>query len=111
MCFGPFDFESNEVQIDVLDLQITKQSCPYTVKGKDICFTIVATNNSDLDVFGVRFSDELDPGLEYITGTFKINGEFTTPLMADNTIQYRIDIPAGEDVQIKFCARLSRSGL
>ena len=105
-CLGPFDFESNEASIEILDLRINKQSCPYVVKRKNICFTVTAINNSNTDVFGIRFSDELEPSLEYVSGTFQIDGELVAPLVVNNIIQCPIDIPAGESVEIQFCVKV-----
>jgi len=92
-------------------MQITKETCPYVLAGGNICYTITVTNNSDVDVLGVLFNDEIPVNTEYITGSFRVNDEVQTPMMADNIIQYPIDVLAngseGDSVKIDFCVKVS----
>ena len=106
-CVGPFVFESNDVETDIVDLQIIKEVCPYALLGQDICYTVTVLNNSNIDITGLLFSDELADNLTYVAGSFEVDGNFETPMMADNIIQYPIDIMAGGEVIIKFCVRMA----
>jgi len=108
-CLGPFESISNETQTEIVDLDLVKTSCPYTIKGKDICYTVTASNNSDIDIERLLFSDKLPDSTVYVPYTFFVDGESQTPMMADNTIQYLLNIPAGESVEIKFCVRVESS--
>jgi len=107
-CVGPLTFNSNEVETKIVDLAIIKQTCRYALVGKDICYTITATNNSDVDMFGVLFSDEIPENTTYIIGSFEVDDVPQTPMMANNTIQYPINIPAGESVNIRFCVHVNQ---
>ena len=104
-CYGPFTSTSETVQIQIVDLQITKQSCPYALVGKDICYVVTIINNSNIDMQGLLFVDELAPGISYVSDTFTVDGESQTPMIADNIIQHPIDIGAGGLVEITFCVR------
>jgi len=106
-CFGSFEFESNQVTTEIIDIEITKSTCQFVLSGKDICYTIIATNYSDIDFNNLLFSDELDSNVTYVPNTFLVNGDQKTPMMADNTIQYLINIPSGDSVEMKFCVRVN----
>jgi len=107
-CLEPRIFESNEVQTEIVDLSITKTpSCGYAIPGGTICYTIVAENNSEVDMFGVLFSDVIPANTTYIVDSFMVDGVQQTPMMAENTIQELIDIPAGESVTITFCVKIN----
>jgi len=106
-CFGPFIFESNDVETKIVDLQIIKQTCPHVLAGRDICYSVTVVNNSDANMSGILFSDQLDESVVYVAGTFEIDGEFVIPMMAGNTIQYPIDISTDKPTIIKFCVRVA----
>jgi len=93
---------------EIVDLEITKTpSCNYAVLGGRICYTIIATNNGDVDAIDILFSDEIPAGTTYVVGSFEVDGVPQTPMMANNTLQYPIDILAGGSVTIKFCVKVS----
>jgi len=107
-CFGPFTFFSNEVETKIINLEITKETCPYVMKGQDICYAVTAANNSDVDLSDLLFSDKLAKNLTYIAGTFEVDGVFVVPMIADNIIQYPISVSAnGGHVVIKFCVKVN----
>jgi len=106
-CIAPQTFESNQVETRIVDLELTKKTCPYALAGQDICFVVTATNNSNVDIFGILFSDSLAANLSYVPHSFTVDGTPHTPMMAHNTIQYPIDIPAGESVEIRFCVKVN----
>ena len=99
-------FESEEVSTQIIDLQIIKTTCPYALVGQEICYTITITNNGDIDAFGVVFKDVLADNMTYVMGSFEVDGIFYTPAIAENVIQYRIDIYAGIPITIKFCVKV-----
>jgi len=105
-CIGPFTSISNEVKTEIIELFITKETCRYSLKGRDICFFVTATNPSQVDIYDILFSDKLDDRLEYVPFTFQVGDEFVMPMMAGNTIQFPLDIKSGETVEIRFCARV-----
>ncbi|MCL2861812.1 MAG: hypothetical protein FWE22_05325 [Firmicutes bacterium] len=106
-CLGPFSSISNEVETEVIDLVITKETCPYHLKGRDICYGIVITNNSDINLTNLLFHDELDETVEYVPHSFEVDDIPQTPMMANNTIQYPISVSAnGGEVKIKFCVSI-----
>ncbi|MCL2755603.1 MAG: DUF11 domain-containing protein [Firmicutes bacterium] len=106
-CYGPFNFTSNQAQVEIIDLDITKTTCPYALKGRDICYTVIVSNNSDVDMFGILFSDELDENLTYVPGSFEVDGDPQTPMMFENIIQYPLDVQAGGYMTIKFCVKIN----
>jgi len=108
-CYGPFTSESNQVSTQIVELEITKQACGYVLSSHNICYEVIATNPSDINMVDVLFSDELDPNVTYIPGTFTVDGYPQTPMMANNTIQYPIDLPSGESVEIRFCVKINNT--
>jgi len=105
-CLGPFTFESDKVETQIIDLSIVKTTCPYALKWHDICYMIIISNNSEIDMFGLLFSDKLADNMEYIIGSFTVADKPQTPMMAENTIQYPVDILANSTIEIKFCVKV-----
>jgi len=107
-CVGPFTFESNEVETEILDITITKQTdCAYAVTGKTICYSFQIINNSPIDTEQIIFEDELDARLSYIEESFEVDGLPEKPELSGQIIQYALDIPSGETVEIKFCVTVN----
>jgi len=108
ICDGPFNFESNEVETQILDIAITKiASCDAVLVGGKICFTFAITNNTSNNLEGIVFRDELDENVRYIQDSFEVDGVQQEPDVLGNLIRYSMDISAGgEPVEIKFCVEV-----
>jgi len=107
-CEGPFVFESNTVETKILDITLTKvASCSAVAVGKRLCYIITAENNSEIDLDGIVFRDELESGQTYVEGSFEVNQDPVEPEVLGNLVRHTLDIPAGETVEIKFCVTVS----
>ncbi|MCL2846470.1 MAG: hypothetical protein FWE38_02145 [Firmicutes bacterium] len=102
-CYGPFNFTSNITETEILDIKISKDTCRYTIAGRNICYTITAINNGDVTLYELLFSDALPENTQYVIGSFTVDGTPHIPMMANNTIQYPITLEPNIPVIIKFC--------
>jgi len=108
LCEEAVTVSSNQVETDIIDLQITKTaSCNVAVVGGTICYLITIFNNSEVDLEDILFRDPLAPNLTYKVGSFEVNGTPETPTIIGNELQYVLTIPAGETVEIDFCATVT----
>jgi uncharacterized repeat protein (TIGR01451 family) len=107
LCGDAVTIDSNEVVTEILDIKITKSaSCPYTVIGGTICYTVVIENNSDVELVDVVFRDPLAPGLTYATGSFKVNGASEVPEYDNNILSYILTLPPNSTITIEFCVHV-----
>jgi len=102
LCEEAMTVHSNEVETRIIDLKITKSaSCAFAIVGGRICYTVTIETNTAIE--NVTFRDTLANELEYIAGSFEVNGTPHTPTIVGNEIQYTFNLPAGTTV-ITFCA-------
>ncbi|MCL2796708.1 MAG: DUF11 domain-containing protein [Firmicutes bacterium] len=107
LCEEAISVESNEVVTTVIDLSIVKEaSCAYVILGKNICYTVTVTNNSDVELLDVMFRDPLPSGLVYVEGSLEVDGTPVEPATTSPDLTYLLEsVPAGgEPVVITFCA-------
>lgn len=108
LCEEGVSVESNQAEVNIIDLSLTKvASCSRAVVGGRICYTITISNNCGEEIEDVTFRDPLDSNLEYITGSFEIDGVPTAPTStAGGVIIYTpMTIPIDTTV-ITFCVRV-----
>jgi len=110
LCEAAVTVPSNPVNVDIIDLQITKSaSCGMAVVGGEICYTVTIINNSDIDFTEegagtITFRDPLDSHVTLDETSFMVsNDPEAEPVMVGNEITYELSIGAGETVTINFC--------
>ena len=105
------DTVSNEVVIKIVGIMpIVIKLCDKTQahEGETVKFTVTVKNPSLVTPMnGAVFSDELDQNLDYVTGTFKVNGVDATPTLTGNELKYTIPaIAANSTLTITFDAEV-----
>jgi len=110
LCEDAITVSSNEVDVDIIDLQITKAaSCNMAVVGGEICYTVTIINNSDVDFTEegagtITFRDPIDSNLSYKDDSFTVSNDLDAePTFVGNELTYELSIGAGETVTIAFC--------
>ena len=114
LCEETVTIESNEVEVDIIDVEIKKEAdCAYAVVGGQICYTITIENRSEVPfndpAIGpgqLFFRDPLDENLEYVQGSFTVDGHQRTPTVTNNEISYHLDVPATSTVIVRFCVKV-----
>jgi len=117
-----FSPESNECDVRIIDIQITKTAdCSITAVGSVICFTVDVYNNSDVNYYddgvgGIIFSDALAGNISYNAGSFnyKLLSSSDEPTFVEPNIDINnlmtydnLEIPAWETVVVKFCVTVN----
>ena len=114
LCEQTVTIESNEAEVDIIDVEVKKEAdCAYAVVGGQICYKITVENRSEVQ-FGdpdlgpgqLFFRDPLDKNLEYVQGSFTVDGHQRTPTVIDNEINYYLDAPAMSTVIVRFCVKV-----
>ncbi|MDR0850452.1 MAG: DUF11 domain-containing protein [Christensenellaceae bacterium] len=91
MCGRMRVFESNIVETTRIDIAVEKsQSNPLIFDGDEHEYTVKVINKSMLDIDNVHFKDFLDDGLEYVAGSFKVDGQSEDPKMVGHELSYDI---------------------
>ena len=95
---------NNAVTQLVLDPSVTKSVDKATASiGEILTYSINITNNSELEMSNVVFSDTVPVGSNYITNSFTVNGTSVTPTVTGTTLSYNISsIPAANSANISF---------
>jgi len=98
--------------INFTDVFITK-SCPSVAQpGDTVTHTLDFGNNGNQTATGVVITDVLDPGLTYVTGSAKLNGNSITPVVTNNpdgttTLTFTIgSLAAGATDTITYSVRI-----
>lgn len=74
-----------------LDPSITKTVDKATAAiGEILTYNITISNESEVPISGVTFSDAIPVGSNYVTGSFTVNGTSVTPSISGNTLSYEI---------------------
>lgn len=108
LCGQAVSVTSNQADVDIIDLQVTKAaSCSLVLLGGEVCYTVTVVNNSTVNLTGVTFRDPLASNLTYVTGSFQVDGVPEVPTISGNEIQYTFDITAGSTVTFDFCATVT----
>jgi len=116
LCAQAVEAQSNITETSVVDLTVTKvasQQC-VLVNGQ-LCYTVTISNNSDIPFTDVVFRDPLGQYMQYVPGTFTINGSAATPTVdQDNVLSYSpISVPVADVVSgpgtvvINFCVTVT----
>lgn len=103
-CDELITFDSNEVQAHYLNIELTKtQSCIWAIHGKNLTYCVTIKNKSTDRVTDLKFYDTLDLGVEYVPGSFRVNGEEVTPDINGRTISYIIpELALNQTITICF---------
>ncbi|MEG0109520.1 MAG: hypothetical protein RR675_00250 [Oscillospiraceae bacterium] len=83
---------SNEViSTMVTNLELCKtQSLTVVKSGGTQAYTVTIKNANSIAATNVEFMDNIPVGMSYVTGTFKVNGAVTTPVLTGNILKYVI---------------------
>ncbi len=107
-------FSSNTVLANLLDnITLSKTqngvSTPIdVVSGQQVDYQIVIKNPNSTSFSNVKFMDNIPSGMNYITGTFKVNGSTQTPTISGNVLSYIIStLPGSGSVTIDFSVTVS----
>jgi len=117
LCGQTVSAQSELVSTDIINLTVEKAaSCDYVLVGGRLCYTIVITNDSDVDFIEgqdelgkIIFRDPLADNLTYVTDSFtiSINGGTAvpaTPTLVGNVLTYDgIELEAGQFATVVFC--------
>jgi len=91
LCDELVQITSNTISFEVAEILITKYvNCPSTVVGGTLRFCIEISNPSTTAINNVILRDALDPRLQYVPGSFTINGVPATPSVVGNVLSYNI---------------------
>jgi uncharacterized repeat protein (TIGR01451 family) len=90
-CDEVIDFISNEVESHFLNIELKKRvNCIWAIHGKNLTYCVDIINRSTAKVPDVRFRDTLDLGVQYVSGSFMVNGTPQTPSISGQTLTYLI---------------------
>jgi len=103
-CDEVITFDSNEVESTYLNIEVKKSaSCIWAVRGKNLTYCTDVTNMSAKAVADAKFNDTLDLGLQYVDGSFTIDGVTAVPQIAGQQLSYTIpQINMNQTVKICF---------
>jgi len=109
LCEESITINSDIVDVDVIDLTLTKEaSCNMVIVGKDVCYTVTIVNNSDV-ALDTTFRDPLALNTTYVEDSFTVKvgdeepvGE-TPSIDGDNVMTHPLTVPANETVVVEFC--------
>jgi len=98
----PTTIQSNKEEVEIVDIVVEKTAnCPIAFVGGTIQYCITVTNPS-LHEFQSTFRDVLDSRLEYVDGSFTVDGTTQTPTISGQEISHLVTIPADSTVTICF---------
>jgi uncharacterized repeat protein (TIGR01451 family) len=108
LCGELVQITSNTVNLEVAEIIIRKYAnCSFTIVGGTVRFCIEVSNPSAATINNVLIRDVLDPRLQYIPGTFFVNGVPATPTVVGNVLSYNIPaIPPFSTVVACFRVRV-----
>lgn len=82
---------------------VKSQAFDLVVSGTVQTYTVVISSTNLVPILLATFTDIIPTGMSLVTGTFKVNGVVTVPVVVGQTITYIIpSIPAGGSVTITF---------
>jgi len=91
LCGEEFEIESNETEAEKIKITVEKsQSCNFVLVGEKIKYTVKITNDSCVEIEDVVFKDELDDCVEFVAGSFTVDGKHVTPVIRDGVLKYTI---------------------
>ncbi len=100
--------DSNEVLLNKVKLTIEKfqngtMEDLVVIQGDTIEYKIIISNLSNKDFNNAPFTDQLDSQLEYVDGSFKVDGVTQIPAITNNKLFYLIpNISANGSVTIEL---------
>ncbi len=109
--YGTSEFGPNYPVVRVYtDLSVTKEMSPDEVMTGDLVnVTILVMNNGNGTAYNVTITDELPEGMEYVSGSSKVDGAPVEPSRSDNVLAWHLDVPANSSTVITFRARVTAS--
>ncbi|MCL2847063.1 MAG: hypothetical protein FWE38_05280 [Firmicutes bacterium] len=91
-CGESLTVESNTVVANRLDVVMVKtQSCDYFMKGSIVTFCVEIKNNGNPLELPMVFRDKLYGYVEYVDGSFTVDGVSKTPEFHGNELTYRFN--------------------
>jgi len=114
-CNDSESIQSNEIYVDVIDLDcytVTKTTpCGIVFKNREITFcTTIKSNCQEHIHTGERFRDVLSMYLEYVPGSFTVNGIHREPTVTGTetqTVEYTLhDFDWTPENEVMICFRV-----
>ena len=107
-CEQVVEVESNAVQTKPIKIKVEKkQACDTVLVGKNAKFKVVIENQCDTELHDLLFKDRLAKCLDFVEGSFKVDGHERRPEIRDNAISYKIDkLEPCKELTIEFEAKV-----
>ena len=110
LCGRHREIESNRVELHVVDVEFEKHGpeCNHVVEGENVEFRFVIKNKSNVELENVEFRDHLVRELEFVEGSFRVNGRPQRPNVHRNTVSFRFHrLRPGHEEVITFLVKVS----
>ena len=102
LCGKKESVSSNETEVNEIKLSLKKKACAGVLAGGALEYEITVGNDG-VPVYGVLFKDVLQDGVDYVYGSFKIDGKEETPELTGQTLSYHIpEIEGNTEIIITF---------
>ncbi|MDM8539627.1 SdrD B-like domain-containing protein [Desulfococcaceae bacterium HSG9] len=99
--YTPLEIETPVVDID--DFDIRKIATPTIASpGDTLLFTLQLVNNSDVDIEGVKVTDELPDGFSYVSGSSVFNGGAVSDPLGGQTLDWTLDLKANQTATLTY---------
>jgi len=106
LCDGVETVTSNAATTGIVEITMNKVAdCNMALLGGNICYTVTISNTSAAYRLSTTFRDMLPDELQYVDGSFTVNGVQQTPDVDGQEITYTFELLV-EDTVIKFCTKV-----
>jgi len=102
-CDGIKIVESNTTEAQAIKLVLEKtQDCDFVLVGHKIKYTVRILNECEVELHDVIFKDILDDCVEFVEGSFEIDGEVKTPEVEEGILKFIFPVLEKEETVITF---------
>jgi len=103
-CGNKVEVASETIETTPVKLSITKtQDCDYVAIGETIRYTVVIENECGGELSGLVFRDELDECVQFVGGSFHVDGHERDAEVIDGVLTYEIEeLGSCDKVEITF---------
>ena len=101
--------ETNTIHLHRVELEFEKHGpeCEHVFTGETVEFRVTIKNKSNKEFRNVLFSDPLSRELEFVEGSFRVDGRHERPTLRRNELQYRFrHIREHSEHEITFKVRI-----
>lgn len=104
LCGKDYKIESNCVEAKKIDVFILQEeSCGFVLCGEKIKYTFKVCNKSDVKLFNLKFKDCLESDLDFIPGSFTVDGKKEHAQCDQHIVTYTIpELCAFEEKLVTF---------